>query len=254
MSDPLAPAVPPGDAAIPAATDTAGSGAPASASDSIAALGPAFGDLLARGGPVIWALAALSVAALAIALWKLWRLARAGAWRRARAERAIAAWAAGDAAAARVALRGARGYLARLAGAAIEALAEHGFDEERAREETARVARALLAEAAAGLRALELIAMIAPLLGLLGTVLGMIEAFQALEAAGARADAATLAGGIWEALLTTAAGMAVAIPAWAALTWFDSVVERLRHDMEDMASRIFTRAPSAADLLRQAAE
>jgi biopolymer transport protein ExbB len=60
---------------------------------------------------------------------------------------------------------------------------------------------------------LELISTIAPLLGLLGTVLGMIAAFQALQESGSRADPAILAGGIWEALLTTAAGMAVAIPA-----------------------------------------
>ncbi len=76
----------------------------------------------------------------------------------------------------------------------------------------------------------------------------MIAAFQALQEAGARADPAALAGGIWEALLTTAAGMAVAIPASAALAWFESVIEGLRHDMEDAATRVFLapapRAPA----------
>jgi biopolymer transport protein ExbB len=108
------------------------------------------------------------------------------------------------------------------------------------------VARNLIARARSGLRPLELIATIAPLLGLLGTVLGMIAAFQALQEAGNRADPATLAGGIWEALLTTAAGMAVAIPASMALTWFESVVDRLRLEMEDAATRIFLR-PVAGD-------
>ncbi|XHE58623.1 MotA/TolQ/ExbB proton channel family protein [Phaeobacter sp. BS52] len=84
-----------------------------------------------------------------------------------------------------------------------------------------------------------MIATIAPLLGLLGTVLGMIAAFQALQAAGSKADPALLAGGIWEALLTTAAGMAVAIPASAALTWFEAVITRIRRDVEDSATRIF---------------
>ncbi|WP_386679152.1 MotA/TolQ/ExbB proton channel family protein [Loktanella sp. R86503] len=115
------------------------------------------------------------------------------------------------------------------------------LDDVAAREETARVARASLEQARSGLRALELIATIAPLLGLLGTVLGMIGAFQALQQTGTRADPAALAGGIWEALLTTAAGMAVAIPASVALTWFESVVDRLRFDMEDTATRIFLR-------------
>ena len=67
------------------------------------------------------------------------------------------------------------------------------------------------------------------------------KVWKALQEAGARADPATLAGGIWEALLTTAAGMAVAIAASMALSWFDGVIERLQLDMEDAATRIFLR-------------
>jgi biopolymer transport protein ExbB len=133
-----------------------------------------------------------------------------------------------------------RGVRARLATVAFRC-ADAGWTEDEAREETVRVAKRLLAEARAGLRPLELIATVAPLLGLLGTVLGMITAFQQLQAAGTRADPSALAGGIWEALLTTAAGMAVAIPASTALTWFESVSDRLRHDLEDIATRVFAR-------------
>ncbi|WP_010140285.1 MotA/TolQ/ExbB proton channel family protein, partial [Oceanicola sp. S124] len=64
-------------------------------------------------------------------------------------------------------------------------------------------------------------------------------AFQALQEAGSNADPSMLAGGIWEALLTTAAGMAVAIPASAALTWFEAVLDNLRTDLEDLSARIF---------------
>jgi biopolymer transport protein ExbB len=67
----------------------------------------------------------------------------------------------------------------------------------------------------------------------------MIDAFQALQDAGDRADPAALAGGIWEALLTTAAGMAVAIPAGVALVWFESICDRVQADLEDIATRIF---------------
>jgi biopolymer transport protein ExbB len=112
---------------------------------------------------------------------------------------------------------------------------------EDARDETTRVARGALMDAGSGLRALDLIATIAPLVGLLGTVLGMIEAFQALQDSGARADPSALAGGIWEALLTTAAGMAVAIPASMALSWFDSINDRLAHDFDDLATRVLTK-------------
>jgi biopolymer transport protein ExbB len=65
------------------------------------------------------------------------------------------------------------------------------------------------------------VAQVAPLLGLFGTVLGMIEAFQGLQQAGAAVDPSALAGGIWVALLTTAVGLVVAMPASLLLTWFD---------------------------------
>ncbi|MDO6806083.1 MotA/TolQ/ExbB proton channel family protein, partial [Wenyingzhuangia sp. 1_MG-2023] len=84
--------------------------------------------------------------------------------------------------------------------------------EAALREETLRLARIEVGKLTQGLRPLEVIANIAPLLGLFGTVLGMIEAFQAMEAAGSKVDPAVLSGGIWQALLTTAGGLAVAIP------------------------------------------
>lgn len=197
---------------------------------------------LAAGGPALWAIAGLSVLALALILAVLWRLVAGGALGGgARAEQAVARFGAGDAAGARALLAGRAGLRGRLVRTALAAL-EAGPDEESAREEVSRAARALLAEAGAGLRGLELIAAIAPLLGLLGTVLGMIEAFRTLEAAGGAADPAALAGGIWEALLTTAAGMAVAIPAAVAAGWLESVLARAGHDMEDLATRLFLAA------------
>ena len=110
------------------------------------------------------------------------------------------------------------------------------------REEVTRLAQRELGALRTGLRPLELIVTIAPLIGLLGTVLGMIEAFQALEASGGQADPAVLAGGIWEALLTTAAGMAVAIPAAVALSWFEGIAETVQTQMEDAATRLFIGA------------
>jgi biopolymer transport protein ExbB len=194
------------------------------------------------GGPAIWAISALSVVALALILWKAWRLLVLGAWSGGgHARAAVALWSAGREAEALARVRGRRSCRAVLIAAAMEARGDGSLSDEAAREETGRVARNLIAQARVGLRPLELIATIAPLLGLLGTVLGMIAAFQALQEAGSRADPATLAGGIWEALLTTAAGMGVAIPAAMALTWFESVVDRLRLEMEDAATRIFLR-------------
>ena len=79
-----------------------------------------------------------------------------------------------------------------------------------------------------GLRFLDTVVQLAPLLGLFGTVLGMIEAFQALQAAGTQVDPSLLAGGIWVALLTTAVGLIIAIPTAMSLAWLESRVEKER--------------------------
>ena len=85
------------------------------------------------------------------------------------------------------------------------------------------------------LKPLEVISNVAPLLGLLGTVIGMITAFSKLENAGSKVDPAILAGGIWEALLTTAFGLVVAIPALAAFYWLDGKVDKVREEMRHAA-------------------
>lgn len=199
-----------------------------------------FQDFLLTGGPALWAIAVLSVVTLALILWKLWDMARLGAWSRGPAEAAVALWQSGAGQGALTPLSGRSGLRSRMLRRAIEARLDDAMTDPQAREETTRVAKSALMQTRRGLRALELIATIAPLIGLLGTVLGMIEAFQALQAAGNRADPSALAGGIWQALLTTAAGMAVAIPASMALSWYDSICERVQADMEDLATRVFT--------------
>ena len=67
--------------------------------------------------------------------------------------------------------------------------------------------------------------------------MGMIKAFSKLESVGSKVDPAILAGGIWEALLTTAFGLIVAIPALAAFYWLDGRVDQVREDMRHAAIR-----------------
>ena len=112
--------------------------------------------------------------------------------------------------------------------------------KENLREDVERVALNGLGQARTFLRPLEAIVQIAPLLGLFGTVLGMIEAFQTLQNAGSEADPAVLAGGIWVALLTTAVGLAVAIPVAFILTWFEGRIEAERLVMEDSITSLLT--------------
>jgi biopolymer transport protein ExbB len=92
-----------------------------------------------------------------------------------------------------------------------------------------------------GLVILATIANVAPLMGFLGTVAGMILAFAAIEAAG-DVDPSLVAGGIKVALLTTAAGLVVAVPVNIAYNTFVTRIDRLIIDMEQGAQKIFNLA------------
>jgi len=82
------------------------------------------------------------------------------------------------------------------------------------------------------------IAATAPLLGFLGTVTGMIRAFIQVQNLGGNVDASVLAGGIWEALVTTAAGLAIGIPCLIFYNWLQSKVEYFVYEMEENSTAI----------------
>jgi len=88
------------------------------------------------------------------------------------------------------------------------------------------------------LRGLAIIGNITPLLGLLGTVTGMIRAFMKIQELGGRVDTSVLAGGIWEALITTAAGLSVAIPTLVAYHYFEGRVDNIASQMKDVAGEL----------------
>lgn len=73
---------------------------------------------------------------------------------------------------------------------------------------------------------------IAPLIGLLGTITGLIKAFHKIEILQGQVDIALLSGGIWEAMLTTAVGLIIAIPALLAFRFFENLVDRRTEEMQ----------------------
>ena len=85
---------------------------------------------------------------------------------------------------------------------------------------------------------LEIIAQVSPLIGLLGTVIGMIDSFNELELGGSLVDPSILAGGIWTALLTTAMGLIVAIPALISHYFFDKRIMQKYKRTEAIIFRI----------------
>ncbi|MCV2869208.1 MotA/TolQ/ExbB proton channel family protein [Defluviimonas sp. WL0002] len=168
-------------------------------------------EMLKSGGPILAVLALLSIASLALIVVKtldLWTCRSGESLRRG----AIAKWAAGDTTGARAAVLSGKAPADRVTAAAMAGL-QSGMPREHLVAELTRRGNAELDRMTRHIRLLELIAVISPLLGLLGTVTGMIQSFQELAAAEGAANASVLAGGIWQALLTTAAGLVVAIPA-----------------------------------------
>ncbi len=209
----------------PMTTQTPGpdmAGAAPTASDALTRLG----ESLAAGGPVVLVLGVLSVFALGILLAKLWQFTTAGLDRGRAAEEALARYRGGDPGGAAALLAGRRDPAARMLALAIDGQ-RHGVCDARIREACFAEAAGCLSDLQSWMRPIEVIAALAPLLGLFGTVLGMIDAFAQLEAAGSQVDPAILSGGIWEALLTTAVGLAVAIPLVAAFNGFERQIERI---------------------------
>ncbi|MCB1477244.1 MAG: MotA/TolQ/ExbB proton channel family protein [Rhodobiaceae bacterium] len=208
-------------------------------------------SFVALGGPVVALLLVLSLIALAAILVKLQQFHTERVGRHAPARRSVAAWRRGDVAEARAVAEKDSSVVGACLAAAMS-LASRRAARADIEEEIVRIATGRLHDLQRGFRLLDAISQIAPLLGLFGTVLGMIEAFQQLQSAGNAVDPSVLAGGIWVALLTTAVGLAVAMPVSLVLTWFETRLENERVAVETLTAELFiphqpelTAAPSA---------
>ena len=127
------------------------------------------------------------------------------------------------------------GPVARLVKTAI---LNREYGRERVRESLEEAGLAEVPRLEYKLNLLATIAQLAPLLGLLGTVIGFIRVFMQLQEAGLYAHVGMLAGGIWEALICSAAGLAVAIPTHAGYNYLVSRVNSIVLDMERAATEI----------------
>lgn len=117
-------------------------------------------------------------------------------------------------------------------------LKKYKLGHERVKESIENAGRQEITKLEKGLSILASVAGIAPLLGFLGTVTGMIQAFMTIESLQGAANPSDLAGGIWEALVTTAFGLIVGIPALAFYNYFLSAVKKLVGDMEAVANDV----------------
>ena len=175
-----------------------------------------------KGGLVMYGLAMLSVYAVAVVIFKVLQFRKANVFDHSFIEPALREIKQGDRTRATKTLAGTKGPIARIMRITFECVANREMSQKSKEAEIMRVGSGDLRYLESHLRGLEMTASVAPLMGLLGT----------------RVDPTILAGGIWEALLTTAGGLAVAIPALAAHYLLDGVIEKIRATMKDVSVQI----------------
>lgn len=191
-------------------------------------------EFLARGGPIMIPIALGSVTALAILFERLWSLRRASVipTKLVTAVRQLAVKGKHD-----KALAACQKNTSPVAHILETCFRYRDLRRRDIKEAIEDVGRREVAQMSRLVEALGIIAAVSPLLGLLGTVTGMIQAFRQVVTASARGaiDPTRLANGIWEALITTAAGLSVAIMAYLAYRYLQGRANRLAADMENEA-------------------
>ncbi|MCG8568034.1 MAG: MotA/TolQ/ExbB proton channel family protein [Desulfobacterales bacterium] len=179
-------------------------------------------ELLSKGGILVVPIVACSVLVLAIFLERCIRLALIRKRGKGIENQVVEQVTAGEMSRAATMARESQCPMGRVLDKAIEAR-----DMDAATQETL-VVNATEQEVrgmSAHLQTLATIGNIAPILGLLGTIIGMIKAFMVIQEMGGKVNAAVLAGGIWEAMLTTAMGLSVALPAMLAHSYLCARVD-----------------------------
>ena len=187
-------------------------------------------EIFDKGGVIVWVLLAYSLLALTLIIERLLRFGMMGKLPQDFEERLLVNLKQGQLEQLIASQRGPEVALLR----AISRGAAAGV-QDLTRVAT-RIGSIELQRMERGFRTLAILGNTAPLLGLLGTILGMIKAFMVIEAAGGRVDAQALAGGIWEAMLTTGVGLAVAIPVLLLLHLLEGMADRRAQSMRNLAS------------------
>lgn len=192
-------------------------------------------DVLIRGGVLMIPIAVCSVLAVAIIIEKIVKLRIARSTSRSFLFRIQNSLRLNRIDEARRACEMASGPVAAIFRAG---LARANQSEERIRQAIKEAGEKEISILERHVGALGTLAGGAPLLGFLGTVVGMIRAFQQIERLGGNVNASVLAGGIWQALLTTAAGLAVGLVCFFAHNYFVGRIQFIVREMEERSSEL----------------
>ncbi|AAZ26683.1 MotA/TolQ/ExbB proton channel family protein [Colwellia psychrerythraea] len=195
---------------------------------------------LEQGGWSLWVLIALSIISVSIASYKLAQFI----WFGVANNRFYALWLeklTNNALSASYRKKHSDTYL-------LNQITNHGLAQSKAHQNKddfevvmEQYATNKIEEMRGGLKTLEVISMTAPLLGLLGTVLGMINAFDQMKNSGMQIDPSILSAGISQALLTTAAGLIVALPALSLWHLYERMLAKAQRQIETVLTEISIR-------------
>ncbi|MCW8826141.1 MAG: MotA/TolQ/ExbB proton channel family protein [Gammaproteobacteria bacterium] len=198
-------------------------------------------DIFDKGGIVVWVLAGYSLIALTILLERMIHFGLMRGHSQKFEQQLVAALQQGT---VEQLIEKMRGPEANILRGMMQASREGITDLGRV---ASRIGSIELQRMERGFRTLSILGNTAPLLGLLGTIIGMIKAFMVIEQAGGRVDAQALAGGIWEAMLTTGVGLVVAIPVLLLLHILEGMADRRAQNMRSDASLLLEQLPHVSD-------
>jgi len=191
-------------------------------------------DLFLKGGILMYPIAFCSIVALGVFLERLWSLRKKKVIPQEFLMEIVDMVAKGKIREAITYCKRSDASIAHIAYAGIE---NYGKRRELIKERMEEVGKREVANLERYINVIGTIAGVAPLLGLLGTVSGMIKSFNVISLQGV-ADPSSLAGGISEALITTAAGLVVAIPAFVMYRYLRNRVDSLVVEMEEISVRM----------------
>ena len=208
-------------------------------------------DFLMRGGLIMYPIAIFSVAALAVFVERLLALRQHRVIPRALCEHVKRKIREEKPSEALALCEANQSSMAMILAAGIR---KHGRAREHVKEAFEEVGRLEVTYLNRFVELLGTIAAVTPLIGLLGTVVGMIDVFRTVvEEVGMTAGAVnpgSLANGIWAALLTTAAGLTVAIPAYLGYRFLLARVDRLAIEMEEVSLSLLDEMAESPSTLK----
>lgn len=202
-------------------------------------------DIFVLGGPVMIPLLLCSIFAVAIGIERLWYLWRSRVDADDLLEDIKLALGQGKILEAMQAARKSRGPVATVLAAGI---ANYDKEREEIKEHMQTVGREEIFKMERRMGVLDTIVMIAPLLGILGTVTGIIKSFNVLAALEGVAQASALSAGIAEALITTAAGLMIAVPTMALYAYLNGLIDGQIADLNKTGAELLNILDSRGEL------